>query len=699
MNNKVRERVFGIIFILVIVLCVCAAALAADPTGSYSLDQKIDPPIQATYSYDGSNIIVIKQASSDFIWVDGTVTDDDDAIIAAAKALDSSVKTDSCYVTRLTSFKLSDFVDDPQYNFQVEINTTAKTVTINKLGDSTARVSHIDLISYDPPVETEYGSLKVTKDVLTEGASTTEKFAITVAFSGDNLSGIQCSGGTWNDETDTYDLSLADGESATFTNIPMETEYTITETLTSDQEDAGWEGPADDLEGEINDDTTDVEETVENTYDPGTPPGDPEYGSLKVTKDVLTANAPAANFAITVQFNIIGENKNGSLKDIKFSGGNTDDNGTYNLSLSDAGSATFTNIPMETEYTITETLTSDQEDAGWEGPADDLEGTIENTTRVDRTVENTYDPGTPPGDPEYGSLKVTKDVLTEGASTTEKFAITVAFSADNLSGIQCSGGTWNDETDTYDLSLADGESATFTNIPMETEYTITEHLTSTQISNGWFRAIGDASGTISDSQQKNIIVKNTYGYNPPPNDSDEYGSLIVTKNVSGTGASTTEKFDITVQFTGSGLSGIKCSGGTLSDTGTYILSLADGESATFTKIPLETDYTVTETLTDDQTNAGWTGPDSSSTGTITDRYREEITVENIFEESGVLGDIDIDDGEDEEESGVLGDIDIYEGDELPDTGGISNTAIIGILGILLISSGLLLNSKIKSRNK
>ncbi len=838
MIKKVKGKVFSIIFILVIVLCVCAAALAADTTGSYKLDGQIFNAL-GTYDYGDSNIIVIKQSTSAFIWVDDTITDDNDTIKSVIGKdynqdkdyLDPSVDPANSYVTTSTSFKLYDFIAGNQYNYQIEINTANKTVTVSKINSPDPAtcchdegVSHIDLISYEPPVDPEYGSLKVTKDVTGDDASTTEEFAITVAFSGDNLSGIQCSGGTWNDDTDTYDLSLADGEFATFTNIPLETSYTITETLTGDQEDAGWEGPADDLEGEINDETTDVEETVENTYDPGTPPGDPEYGSLKVTKNVTGDNASSTEeFAITVQFSGTTDN----LNDIEFSGGTTSPNGTYILSLCDDEFAEFTNIPMGIGYTITENLTPAQTSAGWEGPvneANDLNGTINSTAEVEETVENTYDPGTPPGDPEYGSLKVTKNVTGDNASSTEEFAITVQFSGttDNLNDIEFSGGTtspngtyilslcddefaeftnipmgigytitenltpaqtsagWEgpvneandlngtinsttevdktventydpgtppgdpeygslkvtkdvlttgapdadfaitvqfnigengsgsledidfsggdtDSNGTYTLSLSDAEFATFTNIPLGTTYTVIEKLTSTQISKGWFRASSDASGTISDSQQNDIIVKNKYDKDTP-SDPDEYGSLIVTKNVTGDGASTIEKFDITVQFTGSDLSGIKCNGGTLSD-GKYTLSLANGESATFTKIPLGAEYTVTETLTDDQKDAGWTGPDSSSTGKITGTSRVGVVIENIFEESGVLGDIDVDNGDQpvvqpEEESGVLGDIDV-----LPDTGGMATATIIGILGIVLIASALLLNSKAKRKSK
>jgi len=714
MIKKVKGKVFSIIFILVIVLCVCAAALAADTTGSYKLDGQIFNAL-GTYDYGDSNIIVIKQSTSAFIWVDDTITDDNDTIKSVIGKdynqdkdyLDPSVDPANSYVTTSTSFKLYDFIAGNQYNYQIEINTANKTVTVSKINSPDPAtcchdegVSHIDLISYEPPVDPEYGSLKVTKDVTGDDASTTEEFAITVAFSGDNLSGIQCSGGTWNDDTDTYDLSLADGEFATFTNIPLETSYTITETLTGDQEDAGWEGPADDLEGEINDETTDVEETVENTYDPGTPPGDPEYGSLKVTKNVTGDNASSTEeFAITVQFSGTTDN----LNDIEFSGGTTSPNGTYILSLCDDEFAEFTNIPMGIGYTITENLTPAQTSAGWEGPvneANDLNGTINSTTEVDKTVENTYDPGTPPGDPEYGSLKVTKDVLTTGAPDAD-FAITVQFNigengSGSLEDIDFSGGD-TDSNGTYTLSLSDAEFATFTNIPLGTTYTVIEKLTSTQISKGWFRASSDASGTISDSQQNDIIVKNKYDKDTP-SDPDEYGSLIVTKNVTGDGASTIEKFDITVQFTGSDLSGIKCNGGTLSD-GKYTLSLANGESATFTKIPLGAEYTVTETLTDDQKDAGWTGPDSSSTGKITGTSRVGVVIENIFEESGVLGDIDVDNGDQpvvqpEEESGVLGDIDV-----LPDTGGMATATIIGILGIVLIASALLLNSKAKRKSK
>lgn len=89
-----------------------------------------------------------------------------------------------------------------------------------------------------------------------------------------------------------------------------------------------------------------------------------------------------------------------------------------------------------------------------------------------------------------------------------------------------------------------------------------------------------------------LVFRNQYTAQEMP---VEYGSLTVTKRVTGENADKTRKFDFTVE-----LGGIR-----------YRIALADGERYTFTEIPVGTKYNVTEEKT-----VGYAASSSGSSGVI-----------------------------------------------------------------------------------
>jgi hypothetical protein len=277
---------------------------------------------------------------------------------------------------------------------------------------------------------------------------------------------------------------------------------------------------------------------------------------------------------------------------------------------------------------------------------------------VYETVENVFAP-------DYGSLSVSKNVSGTGASATEKFTVTVQFTPGqygSLNDIVYSGGPARG-SGRYVLSLSDGEYVTFTNIPFGTSYVITESLTPAQENAGWI-APENISGTITGTAPRFETVENVFA--------PRYGSLYVEKIVSGDDPSTTERFTVTVQFTpgryGS-LNDIGFSGGTATGYGTYVVSLAGGESAHFTNIPLGTAYAVTEILTADQEDDGWSGPAGAFTGTISGTALVGVTIQNTYTESGeVAGDVD-------------------KPDDLPYVGGYGPVFFMLVAGSALIAAG------------
>lgn len=171
---------------------------------------------------------------------------------------------------------------------------------------------------------------------------------------------------------------------------------------------------------------------------------------------------------------------------------------------------------------------------------------------------------------------------------------------------------------------------------------------------------------------------------PPPLVVIDTGLLTVTKDVTGDVGAPAKSFDITVTFTAGannilGITSNPEQARTVSTDGSiivYNLSLADDQSVTFSKIPVGTTYTVTETLDEEDSAAGWTGPASDATGTMT-AAGVSITVVNEYTAQGVAGASDAESGSD-----VAGD-----SDTLPQTGGISASTIVGLVGLVLVAVG------------
>jgi LPXTG-motif cell wall-anchored protein len=613
----------ALVFVLTLAFGVLPTAGAA--ASDYTLDQKIDPITHKTYSYAGSNIIVIKQANYTFIWKDGTITDNDTTLKSIVAGLDSSVNTSKCNITTSTTFWLDDFGSldgDPQYLFKVTINTSTMQVTIQKYewqwvktGKHTGYwdkfevdgfVSHIDLISYDPP-----GSLKIIKDVETSGAPNAT-FPITVVFS----NSVTAPSGVTNLGNNTYSFNLSDNNYKTFTNIPIGTTYTVSEgTLPTNWFNDNETG---ELSGTIENSSLKTV-CVENIYK--------MYGTLDVTKDVLTSGAPGASFNITVTFT--GSN----LGDILLNGDGTNDTGIYILSLSDNQTAHFTQIPKGTVYTVVEQLTQSQMDAGWKTPTyyfddTDLVKAIDSDKDDDNvTVKNTYSAV------EVGKLVVSKIIAGEDADPDQPFTILVnlANAGNGLSNVQyqTDGTVVKNSNTSYTLTLKGGQSVTFTNVPNNTTYSVSE----INVPDNWTASppvYDDPTDKEIETENPNeidaVTITNTYSAPPVV----QKGTLIIDKTVSGTNANADLPFDITVVFSGDvNLSEIQSSIST-STPGTYTFSLsANGTPVTFSNIPMNTHYLVSEaTPADDDWSLDSITPndaDISSSQPIT------VVVNNVYD--------------------------------------------------------------------
>ena len=153
-----------------------------------------------------------------------------------------------------------------------------------------------------------------------------------------------------------------------------------------------------------------------------------------------------------------------------------------------------------------------------------VEFTVLATDTPDKTViiENERKPGVPPPettDPETGTLNLTKTVA-YGGSTAKSFDFTVTFSnaEQSVSGILINGAVFVSGSK---VSLAHGGTASFTNIPLDTEYVIAE---ADYSSDGYDsdRTDNTATGKLDSAGTASVTFVNTY--TPPdetPNDPGE----------------------------------------------------------------------------------------------------------------------------------------------------------------------------------
>ncbi len=201
-------------------------------------------------------------------------------------------------------------------------------------------------------------------------------------------------------------------------------------------------------------------------------------------------------------------------------------------------------------------------------------------------------------EPQNGSLTVSKTVSGSGADSTKDFTFTV----DAEIGGEALTGTYGDmafNNGSAVFTLKAGENKTASNLPAGTEYTVTESDNDgyTVTVNGTRSTI--AKGTVAANTNAEAAFNN---YKDGGNISDpEYGSLTVSKTVSGSGADSTKDFTFTVDamLDGEALTGTY--GDMAFDNGSAVFTLKAGENKTASNLPAGTEYTVTESDNDGYT--------------------------------------------------------------------------------------------------
>lgn len=351
------------------------------------------------------------------------------------------------------------------------------------------------------------GSLTVKKDAV---GNSNQEFTFTVGLKDEEGNSLRndysCSDG--DKISDGGTITLKNGQSITIYDLPVGTKYTITET-----EESGFVTSVNGTRTNVATGTISTKDSTETVTFTNT-----QLGSLTVAKTVSgtgTDTSKAFPFTVTLTdsnsrpvtgvFNVEGTatDVNGAaLTTLTF-----DNNGTASFSLTHNQYIKIKGLPVGTKYTVTET-DSDSYTVAY--PNNNQSGKIgADAPDVTFTVTNTV----PTPDPKYGALTVTKHVTGNDASTSKEFTFTVELSDKTVTGTY-GDMTFNGGKATF--RLRDGESATATNLPAGTTYTVTEaeanqdgYDTSRTNANGTIPANSTAEAVFTNHRDKETPVPQT----------------------------------------------------------------------------------------------------------------------------------------------------------------------------------------------
>lgn len=219
---------------------------------------------------------------------------------------------------------------------------------------------------------------------------------------------------------------------------------------------------------------------------------------------------------------------------------------------------------------------------------------------------NTYENNdTPTPGKETGSLTVSKVVAGNAGSQTTDFHFTVTLSDTSVSETH---GDMTFVDGVAEFALKHGEQKTASNLPAGIRYTVVEAEAN---QNDYTTTATGASGNIVKGQTATATFTNTKNSSGGGSDDDDaYGSLTVSKTISGDTVDTERAFTFTIKLDHS-ISGTY--GDMRFDKGVAVITLKHGESSTATRLPADIRYTVTESDHD-----GYTAMADGDTGVIRD---------------------------------------------------------------------------------
>lgn len=458
----------------------------------------------------------------------------------------------------------------PDYAFDEEGGQPKKNYPFTVEGKGSTQVTTVR--AYNIPVG---GSLLIHKLVENaDGSPLTAaqkelEFTFLVTFSDGGTYEYRIGGGAPQTITGTGTIVLKHDETAVFSEIPVGVLYNVTEQPVTE-----YITTSTGHQGNITEAGC-VAEFV-NTYTPDEPE---KLGKLTVKKQLSGAA--------------------GADRDKLFHFTVTLDGVEQNFDLKHGESKTFEDLPIGTQYTVTEDdYSAEQYISGMKTYTGQITGEEEQLVMF----ANYYDPDPDPD--RFGSLEVTKKVIGDLTDPEKEFTFSFVFSDGGTYEYSVDGGAAETLASGGTVSIKAGQTILFQDIAAGVGYTVTE-----QEAAGFLADIRKVEGSIAGDEKIAVTFTNRQG--EIPDAPDDKGKLTVTKKLAGEYTDT----DLEKEFTF-----------TLSVDGveSFFILKAD-ESITF-ELPVGSRYEVRE---EDYFAQGFSQSVTGGSGTIVIGLREAV-VTNTF---------------------------------------------------------------------
>ena len=387
-----------------------------------------------------------------------------------------------------------------------------------------------------------------------------QEFVFTVTFSGGGAYSYSIDGGEPQEIASGGTLKLKHGQSAVFEQIPVGVTYTVAE-----QPMPGYAVTGTGHTGTITEAGSAARFT--NTYTPS------QTGSLTVSKEVRGGGADLQNeFIFTAVIN----------------------GRTETFVLKHGESKTFSDLPVGTTYTITET---DCTAEGYAATVREYTGQITGSEELRLPFVNVCQPPT-----ELGSLTVSKEVVGQTPDLNKEFAFVVTFSDGGTYSYSIDGDEPQELTSGGVLKLKAGQQAVFEGLPDDITYTVKETDTA-----GYLPAIEEISGKVVGGENAFAAFQNRV-----PEVPEQPVTLIITKKLAGEYPKADENKDFHFTLT-------------IDGTETQF-TLKSGESKEF-EIPAGARYEVRE---DDYSSDGYALTLENGYGTAISGQTVTVTAANTY---------------------------------------------------------------------
>ena len=413
-----------------------------------------------------------------------------------------------------------------------------------------------------------YGDLIIKKKVGGIAADTNKAFNFTVTLSDTNINGAY-GDLTFKDGVATFELK--DGERKIAKNLPNGVSYKVEE---DNYTGLGYETMITGEEGTITG-GNEVQALFINYRD--------AYGSLIIKKH-LAGNDINPDDEFTFYINLNDDSINTTYGGVEFISGQA------TVDIKGNESLTINGIPHGTNYTVTE---RNYRREGYETTSINEEGTINEHSPAITEFTNTRNT--------YGDLIVHKRLAGNAANRDQRFLFTVTLSDTTISD---KFGDMVFENGVAKFELSGGESKKAVNLPNGITYKVVEDDYS---SLGYVTTKTHDTGTITGNEEVEAIFTNTR---------DTYGSLEVSKVLTGNDVDTNKEFNFTIKLTGETINGTY-SGVTFTNN-TATIKLKGGEYKFIEGLPNGIRYDVSE---DNYYADGYFTSRTGATGTIVENEK------------------------------------------------------------------------------